>query len=401
MLMPIALFPTVSQDRSRLDFDACGQPGGQGDAYDALRVRLSREHVPFSALLELTHVCNLDCVMCYNVPLGEPELSTVEWLDVLEQLAVAGALRLTLSGGEILARRDFFTIAERARLLGFALNLKTNGTLITEAAADRLAALDPVQVDISLLGATEATFDAVAGSRHTLRRVLRGVRLLQERGVRVKLNTLLLSLNLAERQQMVDLAQELGVVYEQVLKISADDNGQDRASQHQLSRQQMVGLYQADRTPFEPAVRHFASRTCKVGLSSCVISPYGEVFPCVELRMLAGNVRSQPFAEIWRTAPVLQDLRSRHTYGNLPECQVCPINRYCEGRCAGLAWKEHGDPYGGHSLACQQAQARYEQQHPGQRAPQTPVQAQQPWTSHGAHLTGNGHNRQSMPLVGA
>ena len=359
MLTPIALFPTVSRDTPRLDFDACGQPGGQGDAYDALRVRLSREHVPFSALLELTHVCNLDCVMCYNVPLGEPELSTAEWLDVLEQLAAAGALRLTLSGGEILARRDFFTIAERARLLGFALNLKTNGTLITEAAADRLAALDPVQVDISLLGATDATFDAVAGSRHTLSRVLRGVRLLQERGVRVKLNTLLLNLNLAERQQMVDLAQELGVVYEQVLKISADDNGQDRASQHQLSRQQMVSAYQADRTPFELAVRQAASRTCQVGLTSCVISPYGEVYPCIELRVLAGRltgVHRQPFAEIWRTAPVLQDLRSRHTYGNLPECQVCPINRYCEGRCAGLAWKEHGDPYGGHSLFFFQAE---------------------------------------------
>ena len=69
-------------------------------------------------------------------------------------MAAAGTLRLTLTGGEILARRDFFAIAERARALGFALDLKTNGTLITPERADRLAALHPIQVDISLLGAT-------------------------------------------------------------------------------------------------------------------------------------------------------------------------------------------------------------------------------------------------------
>ena len=81
-----------------------------------------------------------------------------------------------LTGGEILARRDFFIIAERARALGFALDLKTNGTLITPERADRLAALHPIQVDISLLGATPETSDAVMRGKNTLDRILRGVR---------------------------------------------------------------------------------------------------------------------------------------------------------------------------------------------------------------------------------
>ncbi|MGQ9491091.1 MAG: radical SAM protein [Anaerolineae bacterium] len=113
--------------------------------------------------------------------------------------------------GEILTRCDFFAIAERARALGFALDLKTNGTLITPAVADRIAGLAPVQVDISLLGATPETSDAVMGGKNTLARILRKVKSLQERGVRVKLNSLLLDLNIAERQQMLDIARELGV----------------------------------------------------------------------------------------------------------------------------------------------------------------------------------------------
>lgn len=398
MMTEIALFDRTAPV-PRLDFAACGLEGAAADPYEALLARLRREYVPFSAMLELTHACNLQCVMCYNVALDQPELSTAEWLQALEQLAAAGTLRLTLSGGEILTRRDFFTIAGRARALGFMLDLKTNGTLLTPQSADQVAALDPLQVDISLLGATEATFDAVAGSRKTLERVLRGVRLLQERGVRVKLNTLLLDLNVAERELMLDLAGQLGVEYEQVFKISAADDGSDRAGQHQLSRQQMTAVFQADQTPFQPAARNEASRTCKVGLSSCLISPYGEVYPCNELRISAGNIRRQPFAEVWADAPLLQELRQRHTFANLPECQACPINRYCEGRCSGLAWKEHGDLYGGQSLACQQAQARFEQQHPGQPAPQTPLQARRSQTSSAPGASGNGH-RQPIPLVG-
>jgi radical SAM protein with 4Fe4S-binding SPASM domain len=374
VLTAIPLFNSPPQPAGpRLDFVACGQGDPAGDPYAQLLSRLRREYVPFSALLELTHVCNLDCVMCYNVPLDQPELSTAEWLDALEQLAAAGTLRLTLSGGEILTRRDFFTIAGRARTLGFALDLKTNGTLITPESADRIAALQPLQVDISLLGATEATFDAVAGSKNTLTRVLRGVRLLQERGVWVRLNTLLLDLNVAERNLMLDLVRELGVQYEQVVKVSANDAGQDKAGQHQLSTREIAAVMVGDNGSFQRRVPLAETRTCQVGLSSCVISPYGEVYPCIELRMPAGNLRRASFASIWQ-APVFQELRSRHTYGNLPECRICPINAYCEGRCAGLAWKQDGNLYGADLAACLQAQARYEQQHPGQAAPRTPLQ---------------------------
>jgi radical SAM protein with 4Fe4S-binding SPASM domain len=400
VLTAIPLFKNGTAAPPKMDFVACSQPGAQGDPYDQLLARLRREHVPFSAMLELTHACNLDCIMCYNVPRAEPELNTAEWLDALEQLAAAGTLRLTLTGGEILARRDFFTIAGRARGLGFVLDLKTNGTLLTPESADRMAALAPTQVDISLLGASEATFDAVARSKHTLSRVLRGVRLLQERGVRVKLNTLLLDLNVAERAQMVELAQQLGVLYEQVFKISAADDSSDRAGPHQLSRPQMTALLQADQTPFRPAVRNAESRTCQVGLSACLVSPYGEVYPCNELRISAGNLRRQAFADIWANAPILQELRTRHVGANLPECRVCPINAYCEGRCSGLAWKEHGDLYGGQSLACQQAQARFEQQNPGQIAPQTPLQARRRQTDTPLPTSSHGGQRQSIPLLG-
>jgi radical SAM protein with 4Fe4S-binding SPASM domain len=246
---------------------------------------------------------------------------------------------------------------------------------MTPAHAGRIAALAPVQVDISLLGATPETSDAVMGRKNTLPRILRGVKLLQERGARVKLNTLLLDLNIVERQQIVDMALELGVYYEQVFKVSPADNGTYEATGRQLSLAQMADVLVADRTPFVRQAPISGTRTCGVGLSSCLIDPYGRVYPCVELRAPAGNLRRQRFAEIWADASIFQQLRAQHVYSNLPDCRACPISAWCEGRCAGLAWKESGDPYLGHALACRHAQARYMQQHPGEAIPQTPAQA--------------------------
>lgn len=355
-----------------------GREEAPPDPYHLLMARLRRAHVPCSVTWELTHACNLRCVMCYNVRLPQAELTTAECCDVLEQLAAARTLWLTLTGGEILARRDFFMIASRARALGLALTLKTNATLLTPARADQIKALVPLQVDISLLGATASTCDAVAGRRGTLRRVLRGVRLLQERGVRVKLNTLLLDLNASEQRAMAELARELGVHSEQVLKVSPADDGSFKAAGHQLSRPEMIAALQTDRGPFVPRVTEPGARPCAVGLSSCLISPYGVVYPCVELRVPAGDLRRQSFAEIWRDAPILRELRDRHTCEHLSECRHCPLLRYCEGRCSGLAWKEHGNLYGGHSSACRQAQARYAQQHPGSPLPETAWQVRRP-----------------------
>lgn len=371
LLLPLRQAQTVERPFART-LSGCTAVDAPPDLYDALLARLRREYIPYSVLWELTHVCNLKCVMCYNELLHEPELSKAECFDVLVQLARAGTLQLTFTGGEILARRDFFVIAEEARRLGFALALKTNGTLITPEVADQIAALAPVQVDISLLGAAPETFDAVSGVSRSLERVLRGVQLLQERRVRVKLNTLLLDLNVDERQEMVDLALRLGVPYEQVLKVSPTDTGHDGAAQHQLSRVQMHRALVDDNTPMLVRPVEPEGRTCSVGLSSCVISPYGVVYPCIELRVPAGDLRRERFEDIWLHAGIFADLRSRHIRMNLDHCSACLISGYCEGRCAGIAWKEHGNPYAGHTLACWHAQARYAEQHPDASIPDTP-----------------------------
>src|SRR5262249_38088915 len=115
-----------------------------------LLVYATKHNVPLDVCLELTHHCNFRCQHCYIPDFLAPDmLSTERVLGLLEELAEMGTLYLTLSGGEMLLRRDWLEIARHARSLGFSLRLFTNGALVTDEVADAMATLDCV-VEVSL-----------------------------------------------------------------------------------------------------------------------------------------------------------------------------------------------------------------------------------------------------------
>src|SRR5580698_11341519 len=92
-------------------------------------------NIPLTVQLDLTYRCNERCVHCYLDHDDHGEMTTAEIIDVLEQLADAGVFFLSISGGEVLMRRDFFEIVERARQLLFNVKVKTNGVMIREKEA--------------------------------------------------------------------------------------------------------------------------------------------------------------------------------------------------------------------------------------------------------------------------
>ena len=95
---------------------------------------------------------------------------------------------------------------------------------------------------------------------------------------------------------------------------------------------------------------------CSAGHNSCYISPYGDVFPCVQLPQAAGNLRREKFDEIWYHAPQLERLRAIRE-SQLPICSRCEIRNYCE-RCPGLALMEGGDMLGAYERACALAEEK-------------------------------------------
>src|SRR5438132_1539902 len=97
-------------------------------------------HIPLSVHIDLTMRCNERCVHCYRVIEDRPELTTDELKGLLDDVARAGTLYLTFSGGEVFLRKDLFELVEHARRLHFDMRLKSNALLITPEKAARLRA---------------------------------------------------------------------------------------------------------------------------------------------------------------------------------------------------------------------------------------------------------------------
>src|ERR1700754_5187378 len=87
-------------------------------------------NVPLSVQVDLTYRCNERCVHCYLDHHDYGEMPTHEVKNILDQLAEAGALFLTFSGGEIFLRPDLFELITYGRGLNFDVSLKTNPLLI-------------------------------------------------------------------------------------------------------------------------------------------------------------------------------------------------------------------------------------------------------------------------------
>src|ERR1700704_3993540 len=164
------------------------------------KLRYLPERFPVACQWEITCRCNLRCVMCYTDCFNRPnfirqELTTPEILRIMDELAEAGTLELCLTGGEPLARPDFFELYEHAVRSGFLVTVFTNGTLIAEADADRFAALRPYRLEISLHGATQETFERITQGRGAHDRCLQAVQLLLERNISLVLKTTAMTLN--------------------------------------------------------------------------------------------------------------------------------------------------------------------------------------------------------------
>jgi radical SAM protein with 4Fe4S-binding SPASM domain len=321
-------------------------------------------NVPLSVHFDLTYRCNERCVHCYLDHEDYGEMSTAEVTRVLRELAAVGTLFLTLSGGEIFLRRDFFEVLETARALHFDLNLKSNGLLITPERAARLKQLGVAKVQVSIYSADAAIHDGITQVAGSLARSLGAVRMLKQHGLSVKIACPLMAQNIAGYAAVLRLADELGVACVMDLTISPKMDGHQGLLAMRSSSQQLLPVLQDSKLNPLPAAEGgcaagggdaYDNIPCSAGHNSCYISPYGDVYPCVQMPMPSGNVRQQPFTEIWRGSKELGRVRAVRESA-LQICSGCAIRRFCH-RCPGIAYLEDGDLLGPSERACELAEA--------------------------------------------
>jgi radical SAM protein with 4Fe4S-binding SPASM domain len=322
---------------------------------------VARSHdMPYHVLLELTYGCNLRCVMCYNpTHKAEGELTLEEYVRLFDELARLGTVQLTLTGGEILARHDFWDIAHAARDRHFALRLFTNGTRVTPEVAERFAALAPISVEVSLYGADAETHDEVTAVPGSFVKTLEGIRNLKAAGAPVVVKTLIMQTNKHQVAAMCALMDELAVRFKGFDPVVFDTHGGD----HEPVGLRVPPAEVAQLLPWHLEIREDLmtgddEAMCGAGHDFASITPHGLVYPCLSMRIPMGNIRERSFGEIWHHSsdPLIHEVRGA-TWGTLPTCSGCDARGVCQ-RCPGLAYHEDGDVLGASTTHCELAFAR-------------------------------------------
>lgn len=291
------------------------KPAG-ANAYHSLIDMAARKRRPLQSHFEITYRCNHTCPYCYNaIDPRHKELTTEECLRVVNLMADFGTLFLTLTGGEPLLRKDFFTIAEEAKRRHMAVRIYTNGFLIDEALAERMKKLNPLEFGISVHGADPATHDRETRVRGSLERLVTGVRHLKKRGLKVILKTPITNMNQHQVRDINALAQSLDcpILFDPILT-ARDDGNRDPlryAATEDFLRRWFSDEYldcRADKVPWRRDLDHEESN-CKVGNGTYAVDPYGYIYPCVAWRRRLANVRDiGSLAELWDTSAELEDV---------------------------------------------------------------------------------------------
>jgi AdoMet-dependent heme synthase len=338
------------------------------NAHQKLLQRATKKLIPLNCLFELTYKCNLRCVHCYVVKEKNGELGKREIFNTFDQLQDAGCLNLTLSGGEIFVRKDFFEIAEYARKLNFALKLFTNGTLIDEGTARKIKKLDPLIIEISLYG-FRLTHDKITRVSGSFDKTIKAIRLLKKRKIKVVVKTVVMKQNTDEIWRLAEFIEnDLGVKIRNVasgLFISPANNGSRRPLKYRLTDEQLKRHLKEEFRQFKSSGKEFKLfrekpnlPLCAAGLTSCSITPYGEVNPCVQMRVDDNNLNEKPFIKIWKENEGFSRLRSLRVVDR-KDCWGCELVPYCV-ICPGMAGLEEGSLLAKFPEACRQSMIRKE-----------------------------------------
>ena len=348
--------------------------------------KLQQKRVPLSFDLEVTARCNNDCRHCYiNLPAGDRdaqarELTIAEIDDIAAQAVRLGALWCLVTGGEPLLRPDFPELYLALKRRGLLVSVFTNATLLGQEQVRLFKRFPPRDIEVTVYGATRQTYEAVSRRAGSFDAFIRGLNLLQENGVRVRLKAMAIRSNLHEQAAIAAFCRARTkdfFRFDPQLHLRFDGNpvrnGEIR--EERLTADETVALERGDpdrmaalRKECGPLDVDAASHTgcdhlfhCGAGKGSFTVGYDGTFRLCSSLwaQGTTYDIRTCTLAEAWdQFTPRVRDLRSRKKEF-LETCRSCALTNLCLW-CPAHAHLETGALDGATAYFCEVAHKRAE-----------------------------------------
>lgn len=331
----------------------------------------TQQKSPITCLMELSPLCNMNCDMCF-VRLSPEKMKELgrlrtvdEWLSLAKEMCDAGVLFVQLSGGEPLLYPGFKELYIGLKEMGMIITINTNGTLLDEKWADFFAANPPRRINITLYGSNAETYRKLCHYSDGFERTINAIKLLNERGVSVKING---SLSVENKNSAIEIAKiaksmdtfcKIDTYMYPVARERDTYNLQSRVSPEDAAKAKVELMrYQTNQEEFVETAKQMLQKVdhpiqytencvlCRAGRSSFTINWQGEMRPCALLSTPSIPVFELGFAEAWKK---LTDEVAEIRLSS--KCMSCNLRAFCQ-TCAASAIAETGSFEGTPDYLC-------------------------------------------------
>jgi radical SAM protein with 4Fe4S-binding SPASM domain len=342
------------------------------------------KRTPFSFDLEVTARCNNDCRHCYiNLPAGDraaqgKELSLDEIEGIAGQAVELGALWCLVTGGEPLLRQDFSEVYRMLKRKGLLVSVFSNACLVSEEHVRLFQAYPPRDVEVSVYGVTEETYERVTRKPGSYAAFRQGLERLAGGGVKVRLKAVALRSNAGEFAEIARFCREMTADYFRFdpllhLRCDGDEKRNAEIRAERLSGEEIAALEQADAERARALQRECGSLPdgevdggrcnhlfhCGAGKYSFSVGQDGTFRLCSSLTQpdCAYDLRTGNLREAWEQwVPRVRDMRSDRP-AFLEGCRTCSLVNLCLW-CPANAYLECGEMDGRSEYFCEVARAR-------------------------------------------
>jgi radical SAM protein with 4Fe4S-binding SPASM domain len=314
---------------------------------------------------ESTRACNFACVHCRAQAQKQADpnqLTTIDALKLMDQIAELCKPVLIISGGDPLQRNDIFEIASYASKLGLRVVMSPSGSGITPEVIEKMKASGVKMISLSLDGSNPRVHDTFRQVPGAFDLAMRNISLAKAGGMSFRVNTTVTKHNLDDLAAIQKLAVEVGAKEWDVFMLVPTGRGkvamEITPGQYEETLQRVYQLSLVSPIPIKMTcapmyIRVIAQehkqtgksahsgggRGCMAGNGFCFISHVGDVFGCGFLPVAAGNVREKSFQDIYRQSPLFVQLRNHCLLTG--KCGGCDFKDACGG-CRARALSVHG-----------------------------------------------------------
>lgn len=316
--------------------------------------------VPFTANIEITDRCNLECVHCYRSQESENLWNVENFEKALQQLKALGTLHVVFAGSEPLMHPDILKFIELVGKYGFVLTLQTNATLINDEIVEALKKCTVKMIFVSLYSDDACIHESITKRVGSYKKTISAIKRLKSEGFIVRASVSIFDVNSNQVYAVNNLCKMLDIPAGYNFKIiPAIDSTKDTVSLNTFSADKLYEYITSDKLKLlEGAIKRskdkegiIPDRYCATSFRSITVTYDLDVVICNAFRKKCGSFLESDLDDIWGQSDEIRHWREVTSKVN-EKCSKCEAFHYCEP-CPAHSYTLTGDDEHIDNITCE------------------------------------------------